>query len=572
MPPEPGQDAQGPGENPVVLYLTRLIEVALADHAGGRLAAAEAKFTVLLTAIPMHPAGILNLAYIWLRQGEVENAARWFRRALRLVDQTPAIDGLATALLKQGRHAEVVELLRPAVARADAPNEMVLRLSAALRALGALEDAVDCLLAAIRRRPEEPILWHDLTSLQMLRGDDAAAIEACRRQLSLNPADAHGLTNLGSVLRRQGALEAARSAHRRATWVDPALGLAHYNLGLAERELLAWPAAVAALRRAIAIDPAHGSAHVHLAQLLLLQGEFAEGWREFAWRPNYRNYCRSLEGTGQILWDGSALPGEPLMVAPEGGFGDLLQFARYLPMLRARVGRVDLVCRPGTAGLLAHSFGRDGIDYDPPRDDRRGHMTMLLSLPHLLGDARATPDIAHPYLVAPPDALQRWRRRLDALRGLRVGLCWAGSDGGERGDRSIALTGFATVLAVPGVSFVSLQFGPARHQLAGTGLAPVDWTPELTDFSETAGLVSGLDLVITVDTAAVHLAGGLGIPTWCLISAAPDFRWLLDREDTPLYPSVRLFRQPATGDWAAPLQRIATELGQLARGKIALSR
>ena len=565
MPAEPGQDSGEPA-NPVVAYLSRLIAAALADHDGGRLAAAEAKFATLLVAVPVHPGGVLNIGFLRLRQGDPLQAARWLRRALVLQDQTIAIDGLATALLRLGRHAEVVALLRPAVTRPDAPMEMVLRLAAALRETGAPAEAVECLAAASRRHPDAPALWHDLTVALLLHGDDARALDSCRRQLRLRPDDAHGLSNLGSLLRRQGELQAARTAHRRATRLDPALGLAHYNLGLAERELGAWAAAEAALRQAVAIDPMHESAHVHLSQLLLLQGKFAEGWREFDWRRNYRNFRQSLEGTGQTLWDGRSLPGQPLMVAVEGGFGDLLQFARYLPTLRRRVGRIDLVCRPGTAGLLAHSFGQDGIVYDPPRDDRRGHMTMLLSLPHLLGEARATPDIQHPYLQAPPDAVQRWRQRLAALPGLRVGLCWAGSDGGERGDRSIPLADFSAVLAVPGVSFVALQFGPAKAQLATVAAPPLDWTGDLVDFSESAGLVSGLDLVITVDTAAVHLAGGLGVPTWCLISAAPDFRWLLGREDTPLYPSVRLFRQSEIGDWTGPLRRVVTELGRLTGG------
>ena len=569
MSPAPGPESNTPA-NPVVAYLTRLIKAALADHEGGQLAAAEAKFATLLTALPAHPAGVLNYAFLRLRRGDSLQAVRWLRRARALQDQTVAIDGLATALLRLGRHAEVVELLRPAVARPDAPVEIVLRLAAALRETGALAEAVECLAAATRCHPGAPALWHDLTVALLLHGEDGRALESCRRQLCLRPDDAHGLSNLGSLLRRQGALAAARTAHRRATRTDPAMGLAHYNLGLAERELGDWAAAEEALRQAVAIDPTHASAHVHLSQMLLLQGKFAAGWREFEWRRNYRNFCQSLAGTGQILWDGRALPDQPLMVAMEGGFGDLLQFARYLPMLRRLVGRIDLPCRPGTARLLAHSFGEDGIVFDPPRDDRRGHMTMLLSLPYLLGETRATPDIAHPYLQAPPDAAQRWRRRLAALPGLRIGLCWAGSDGGDRGDRSIPLAEFAAILAVPGVSFVSLQFGPARAQLAGA--VPIDWTADLTDFSESAGLVSGLDLVITVDTAAVHLSGGLGVPTWCLISAAPDFRWLLDREDTPLYPSVRLFRQSEPGDWAAPLRRIATELGRYARGEITLPR
>jgi hypothetical protein len=313
--------------------------------------------------------------------------------------------------------------------------------------------------------------------------------------------------------------------------------------------------------------PDYADAHFNLAASLLLVGQFDEGWREYEWRWKQEKKKPHLRGFSQPLWDGGDIGDRILLLHAEQGLGDTLQFCRYVPAIAAGRRVVLEVQRP-LVPLLAGLPGLERIvaqgDPLPPFDLH----CPLLSLPLVLGTTLETIPGQTPYLRADPQRTAAWRERVGQLDGLKVGLVWAGNQAmsGDR-RRSARLELFSELADLPGVSFVSLQKGPAASQSPPSGLILHDWTDDLQDFGETAALIEALDLVIGVDTAVVHLAGALGRPVWLLNRFDRCWRWLLNRDDSPWYPTLRQFRQSQPGDWRGVLREVRAELQTCSLGR-----
>lgn len=321
--------------------------------------------------------------------------------------------------------------------------------------------------------------------------------------------------------------------------------------------------AVSLFRRLIERQPDNAKLRVELAHALLTLGQFAEGWREFRWRPRRTLPIRE--------WDGRALRGERVLLDAEQGAGDCIQCVRYAPLVAARGGRPVIAAWRGLGPLLATVDGVADV-VAAGTDGGAAYGAALFDLPLLFGTALETIPNAVPYLK-PPDsaAVERWRARF-AGPGLKVGLCWQGNPEHPRDrERSLPFAMLKPLLGVPGARFFGLQAGDAAGQARGLGAAPFEsLAGELADdrnrFVEAAAVVANLDLVITVDTALAHLAGALAKPVWILLSFVPDWRWLLEREDSPWYPTARLFRQPALGAWRPAIARVREALAALAAG------
>jgi hypothetical protein len=291
-----------------------------------------------------------------------------------------------------------------------------------------------------------------------------------------------------------------------------------------------------------------------------------QGWTDYEWRFKCKRFG-SLPPFHAPLWDGSPLEGRTILIHAEGGLGDTLQFIRYAPLVHRRGGRVILVCQPPLVRLLSLSRGL-GVErllaQGDPLPEYDVHAS-LLSLPGLLGTTLESVPTDVPYLDAEPQLVESWRRRLGSYPGFKVGIAWQGNPKhcGDR-FRSSPLVQFAPVARVPGVHLLSLQKGAGREQLpALQGRFPVtDLGSHLGDFLDTAAVMKSLDLVISVDTAIAHMAGALGIPVWVALPFAPDWRWLLDREDSPWYPTMRLLRQTRPSWWEDVFHRIAEALQQ----------
>jgi hypothetical protein len=319
---------------------------------------------------------------------------------------------------------------------------------------------------------------------------------------------------------------------------------------------------------ALRLDPQSASTHWNRALALLQGGDFERGWREYEWRWQ-RAGAQPRVSTDRPPWDGRPLDGRAILLWCEQGLGDALQFARYAPLVQRHGGRVLLQCPgllralfrtlPGVDHLLTEGEALPSFDVHAP----------LLSLPALVGTTLATVPAEVPYLSADPARVEAWRQRLAAVPGLRVGVAWQGNPH-HKWDRhrSVPLTAFAPLARVTGVRLVSLQKGPGAEQLPALKdrLRVVDFGDEFGasgPYPDTAALMRCLDLVVTVDTATAHLAGALAVPVWVPLSTIVDWRWLLGRQDSPWYPSMRLFRQTQLGDWAPVFDRMAEELRAL---------
>jgi len=422
--------------------------------------------------------------------------------------------------------------------------------------------ALEPLRQAIALRPET---WNFHTNLgaalaALERWDEAVA--AYRRALELRPDRAETYNNIGIVYREQEKLDPALTALDHAIALEPERAECHTNRGAVLERLRLFEAAAAAHRRAIQLNPGFAEAHFNLATSLLVQGQLAEGWREYEWRWQCQGFQTRPSPYPEPLWDGGDPTGRTILLRSEQGFGDTVQFARYAPLVSRRGARVVLGCPAALRSLLRSVPGVAEVVTDGMKLPRLDFQIPLMSLPRVFGTAVETIPGDVPYVVADPRERERWRESLaPAASTLKVGLAWAGHPQ-NRNDRrrSIPLRVFAPLAAVPGVTLHSLQGGEAARQIDDAPLPIVDHHAERHDFAALAGLIVNLDLVISVDTVTAHLAGALGRPVWTLLAFSPDWRWLVGRDDSPWYPSMRLFRQTSAGDWAGVMTRVAAEL------------
>jgi len=420
------------------------------------------------------------------------------------------------------------------------------------------EAAVATIQQAIASNGKEPSFYSHLgLALQALgRMDEAAA--RYRQALALNPSFAEAHNNLGNVLKAQGELEQAIRLYERALALNPDYVDAHSNLGLSLQLLGRFEEAAEHYQQAIALNPEYAHARWNQALLQLLFGDFASGLRNYEWRWHSANKPRNLQ---RRQWRGEPLNGARILLDVEQGLGDTLQFLRYLPLVQAAGGAVVLGVPANLRRLVTELpdlayLGGSG----EPLPEFEWHCP-LMSLPVAFGTTLATIPAQVPYLLVPEDAQRKAATLPWPASGLRVGIAWAGSPT-HLGDRfrSIPFPLLEPLLHVEGVHFFSLQLGAEGAQLAASQALITDLAPAITDLADTAALMQQLDLVIAVDTAVVHLAGALGRPVWVMLPFSPDWRWLLGREDSPWYPTMRLFRQPQFGDWPSVVEAVHAAL------------
>jgi Flp pilus assembly protein TadD len=567
----------------------------------GDLAGAVAQFRSAVALDPAFGAAHANLAHALAALGEHDAAAAAFRQALSVrVDDPALLHGLGDSLLRSNRPDEAIAAFRRSLAlRPDAPETCtelagaLLRrgeagqavalcckalevrpdhagayqnLGAALWTLGRLDDAVVCFRHFATLRPDDPAGVNGLGVCLKDMGRAAEAEAVYRAGLARFPQEATLLNNLAIALSEQGrfgeAEEMARQARARDAAAIEAV-LTHGNVLLAQGRL---PEAIVCYRDAVEADPAHAPAHQNLAMALLANGELREGWLEYEWRwqmPEGREAARDF---AQPQWrgepDAGGGAGRTILVHAEQGFGDTLQFCRYVPMLAARGFRVVFEVQgplkrllgglPGVAALVARGDPLPRFDLHCP----------LLSLPLAFGTELGSIPASQHYLAADPAAAAGWAARLANCEGLRVGIVWGGNARAHSSRfaaidrrRSAPAEAFGALADIPGVTLFSLQ--------KDRGAAPAgvfDFTDEIGDFADTAALIANLDLVVSVDTSVAHLAGALGKPVWLLDRFDPCWRWLRDRACAPWYPTMRIFRQQTPGDWDDVFRRVRAEL------------
>ncbi|MBO1077686.1 tetratricopeptide repeat protein [Roseomonas haemaphysalidis] len=505
---------------------------------------------------PHYPEAHNNLGAALRDLGHHAAAGASFREALR---QRPGFAlchaNLGGLLRHQGDMPAAEAQFRAALGAGDATAEVLAGLGASLRGQGRDRDAEAPLRQALRHEPERTECWVELGLALIGCHRAAEAVPCFEAALRLAPGLAEARLGLGVAMAAQGEYDRAERQVREAVALAPSLAAAHNALGDILRNRAEFAASEASLRHALALAPDLAEAQVNLAFTLLQTGRMAEGWAayEHRWRAApWVHRPRALPGRP---WRGEPLAGQSILLHGEQGLGDSLQFLRFVTLF-APDTRVVLQVQQPLVGLLRCLPGHVTVlgpeDAPPPVD---WHCA-LLSLPHRFG-GRPVP--APPYLSADPAAVAEWRRRLAAAPGLRVGLAWAGSPGlVANARRSLPLRDLDALAGLAGVSFVSLQRGPAAAEPSALPL----WRPQMRGdgFDDTAALVAALDLVISVDSSVLHLAGALGGPVWLLNRHDPCWRWQHGEAGSAWYPSLRQFRQTVPGHWGNVVQQVRQAL------------
>ena len=430
---------------------------------------------------------------------------------------------------------------------------------------GSFAEALASFDRSIARKPDFADGHVGRTMTLRMMGRFAEALASYDLAIALSPADATMLSNRGMILldlqREQDALKCFDTAITR----NPLFASAHHNRAIALLKLQHLREALASCDRALALQPDAAGFQGTKAVVLLQLGAFADGWRVYEARKRTQNPAGNKDFlTPAWLGDGD-VAGNTVFIHAEQGLGDTLQFCRYAALVQAKGARVVMSVQTPLLRLLQRSNpGIAVIDEAEVPDHFDLHCPMM-SLPLALGTTLATIPAAVPYLHPDSDRTAQWRARLAELPGMKIGLVWAGSPRPDQPEadaidkrRSITLAHYADLADIPGISLISLQKG--QTATAPPGMILHDWTDDLTDFADTAELVAALDLVITVDTSVAHLAGGLGKPVWILNRFDQCWRWLEGRDDSPWYPTARLFRQTAPGDWAGVLAAVRQAL------------
>jgi hypothetical protein len=428
--------------------------------------------------------------------------------------------------------------------------------------MGRQNEAIPAFRRTIAIRPQSAEAWNGLGESMRQTGNLVEAIHALRRATELNPnySDAH--LNLGIALGEHDKLQEAIDSINRAVQLDPQNPYAHCNSGIAQSFVMQLDLAEKSYQRAIELRPEYAVAHHALALLQLVQGRFEEGWRGYEYRWKLPTAPKPYE-FNRPKWTGEDLIGKTILLHTEQGLGDSLQFVRYVPLVARQAAKVYFYCQPPLIQLFSQlndvTLLTDPNQKIPPYDFH----CPLMSLPLAFGTRLETIPAEVPYLHADEKLLQDWKPKLDWSKKLRIGIVWSGNPKHKSDrQRSIPLRALAPLGEFTDqIAFYSLQVGPPALQISEVPeLKLIDLSADLQDFTDTAAVIQQLDLVISVDTATAHLAGALARPIWILLAYVPDWRWLLDRSDSPWYPTARIFRQTQAGDWSPVVESLISEI------------
>lgn len=581
------------------------VNLGEAYREAGEFEQAEVCYTTAARLDRRMPYPHFYLGMLHERRGDPQSAVESYRYAVLLKpDYAQAHFCLGNLLGQAGDSQAAIASFERAVESNPGFCEALLNLGSLTRECGRIDEARRYLHRAIQLRPDVAEGHFFLGNLEGAEGNWPLAIECYENAVRLNPNMAVAQARLGAALQTQKKLDAAMARYRIAIQLQADFGEAYFNLGTAlaelgrideaveQYELAAHHApdfiaahinlgaiyqdrgqeeqALEHIGRALAIDPDAADPHFNRALILLRRGELMAGWDDYQARLRLPTFPVRLRD--EPLWDGTPIAGKTLLVHAEQGLGDTLQFIRYLPFATKRAGKVVLQVQDVLIPLLkkaaVDSIFPDALyGYDDPLP-AFDYQIPIMSLPGVAGTTIENIPAPIPYLSIGDEVIEKWRQRLAGLGGFRVGIVWKGSSTHTSDHaRSIPLAEFAPLARVPGVALLSLQKRDGLEQLEGIGFEVHrlgdDWDQAAGPFVDTAAVMKNLDLVITADTAAAHLAGALGVPVWVALGTRADWRWFLEREDTPWYPTMRLFRQSRSGDWTEVFARIAAAVREL---------
>lgn len=544
------------------------ITTALAALADGTAATTDnAQEPVGPAILGLSPADVIARASHHHKAGRKDEAEALCRAVLDVLpDHADARHLLGVAELDRGAFQAAAATIAHAVELDPTAALYRCNLGVALHKSGDLPSAKAAFGHALRLKPAYADALNNLGAVLDDEDRHAEALAAFRAAIALRPDHANAYNNTGAALRHLKRADEAIAAFRHAIALKPEMVQAHGNLALALHDKGDLAGAIAAYDAALVHRPDHAEARWGRALALLTAGDFTRGLPDYEWRWRVPGHPPPRQ-FAQPMWDGTILAGRRLLLHTEQGIGDVLQFVRYAPLVAAQGLRVMLEAPTQLIRLLQ---SLPGLSYLIEAGAPLPHFDIhapLLSLPGLCGTRLESIPAALPYLAPPPELASQWAQRLAARPGLKAGLVWRGNPGHKSdGQRSMAPELLAPLLAVPGISWLSLQKDARPEELVALGGLVEDVGAQLADFADTAAVIANLDLVITVDTSVAHLAGALGKTVWILLATNPDWRWMLDRADSPWYPCARLFRQNAPEDWPTVISAVTAALERITKG------
>jgi tetratricopeptide (TPR) repeat protein len=500
-----------------------------------------------------------NLATARRAQGDIAAAILRYKQAIELRDNYIAARYNLGVLLQLQSQTEDARIQYQRILALD-PHHVPAHynLGVSYQTEGLLEEASRCFEEALAIDPNHFQAHNNLGAILELEGNRAEAVDHYRRAIAINATYAEAYYNLGHALQDQGMLDDAIVNYQQALILKQDYVEACNNLGAVYELQGKLADAVANYKKAITIKPDHAGAKFNLALLQLLLGDITNGFHNYEWR--WHSIC-TPRGFQQPQWRGEPLNGARILLHAEQGLGDTLQFLRFLPMVQAFGGSVILEVQAPLRRIAAQLTGISTLvtcgEPLPPFD----WQCPLMSLPSALGITSRTIPSPRCYLSVPEDAIRKASALPWPPQGLKVGIVWAGNASHTKDCyRSLSLAFFAPILRMAGVHFYSLQMGTERAQLETCEAPIMDLSNVIDDMADTAALMTHLDLIIAVDTSVAHLAGALDKAVWVMLPSAPDWRWMLQREDSSWYPTMRLFRQTTLNDWKGVIQRIGDQL------------
>lgn len=517
-------------------------------------------------AVALNPAygeALNNLGIFCSQNGDHTAALNAFERAVACDATRPDwLNSLANALVEHFRFAEALDAYDRAIALDAANADCWSNRALALRGLRRPDEAIFSLRHSLTLRPDNVDALSNLGIILKEQKLFADAESSLKRATELAPQNPAIWVNYASVFEMQGRYDEMRDLARHALSLDPSYVEAHNILANGALESGDIDRAEETLLRVIASDPLNRNANWNLALIWLMRGDFVQGWKQYEWRKRIQSVVVEHFAYPGEEWNGSPLGGRSILLYSEQGIGDAIQFVRYAAVLKEHgAGKVHMECPYPIAPLLSGVEGVDGVVARGTEFPDVDLNVSIMSLPGLLGTTLDTIPARVPYIPLEPRPVASLVTAPEGVR--KIGIVWAGSTAHARDFlRSAPLDAFGRLFSIPGTKFFSLQKGDAAEAQLHTlpdGLV-TDLAPHLDDFRDTAAAIQALDLVITVDTSVAHLAGALGRPTWLLLPSVPDFRWMLDREDSPWYPTMRLFRQPQARDWESVFTNVETAL------------
>lgn len=539
--------------------ISNIFETAVEHHEAGLLERAQRSYMRVLEIVPNHPAALHALAVIASDRNDWNLAIELAGKAIEVMPQIPQFyHTIAGALEKIGRNKQAIEAWQKAVELKPDYLHAYNSLAKTLQNNGDYDQAIINYKHVIKLNPNFAEAYYNLGLIENKLKRYSEAVENYKRVIELIPDHIEVYNDLAGTLIWQGHYAEAVENCLYAIKLQPDYAQAYNTMASAQFQQGHYDQAIESYRKTIELMRHNSAAHSNLAISLLLKGDFIEGWREYEFRATNKI------NLPQPRWDGSSFEGKRLLVFREQGFGDSIHLVRYLPMVKALGGTVIFRDRKEILGLLSEFPGIDEL-IESDHEINFDCQISLLSLPGIFATTLDTIPADVPYLYADPAKAEYWRGKLSGP-DFKVGIVWAGSSIHKNDhNRSCELKDFAALGKIDGVRLYGLQKGDSSWEVENLfqDMGVTNLGDMFEDFSDTAGAIENLDLVISVDTSVLHLAAAMGKPTWALLPFVPDWRWLLSRQDSPWYPTMKIFRQKESGQWQELFDQVATNLKTL---------